>query len=219
MFTSEKILHCEPAELLGDWHPLVSQLGSTEGLVEFAAVAQRLRVGAIEHEAGLCEFLRRYTRDLLLPAELPAIQRAFGHASRNELRELIAFDREQALCSALRDFTSASRRVGQEQLRRLKPLRDQRFIQRYLLAVDEGRAEAWHTLVYGVTLAVYSLPLRQGLLHYGAETLRGFAQLACRSVSISERVLRQMLEERFAELVPAVDALLSIESGEFLRTV
>jgi hypothetical protein len=41
MFTSEKILHCEPAELLGDWHPLVSQLGSTEGLVEFAAVAQR----------------------------------------------------------------------------------------------------------------------------------------------------------------------------------
>jgi urease accessory protein UreF len=219
MFTSEKILHSEPAELLGDWHPLVSQLGSTEGLAEFAAVAGRLGLAAVGHEAGLREFLTRYTGELLLPVELPAIRRAFGHASRNELRELIAFDREQALDPALRDFASASRRVGQEQLRRLKPLRDHRFVQRYLLAVNEGRAEAWHTLVYGMTLAVYSLPLRQGLLHYGAETLRGFAQLACRSVSISEIVLREMLDERFAELVASVDALLPVETDNFLRAV
>ncbi len=219
MFSSENILQCEPAELLGDWHPLVAQLGSTEGLAEFAAVAHRLRVGAIAHEAGLREFLKRYTHELLLPYELPAIQRAFAHTNGNELRELIAFDREQALSPGLRDFASASRRVGQEQLRRLKPLRDLRFIQRYLLAVDEGRAEAWHTLVFGVTLSVYSLPLRQGLLHYGAETLRGFVQLACRSVTVSELVLQQILEERFVELVAATDALLPVENGEFLRTV
>jgi urease accessory protein UreF len=219
MFSSEKVLRCEPAELLGDWHPLVSQLGSTEGLAEFAAVAVRLRVGTIEHEAGLREFLKRYTRELLLPYELPAIQRAFEHADGNELRELIAFDCEQALSPGLRDFASASRRVGQEQLRRLKPLRDLRFIQRYLLAVDEGRAEAWYTLVFGVTLSVYSLPLRQGLLHYGAETLRCFVQLACRSVTVSELVLQQMLEERFVELVTAVDALLPADPETFLRTV
>ncbi len=219
MFSSEKVLRCDPAELLGDWHPLVSQLGCTEGLAEFAAVANRLQVGAIEHESGLREFLGRYTNELLLPAELPAIQRSFVHASRNELRELIAFDREQALSPALRDFASASRRVGQEQLRRLKPLRDQRFIQRYLLAVSEGRAEAWHTLVYGVTLAVYSLPLRQGLLHYGAETLRGFVQLACRSLSVSELAIQQMLDTCFVELVPAVDRLLPSEGAEFLHAV
>jgi urease accessory protein UreF len=219
MFSSENVLRCEPAELLGDWHPLVSQLGSTEGLAEFAAVAHRLRVGTIEHEAGLREFLKRYTHELLLPHELPAIRRAFDHANRNELRELIVFDGEQGLSPGLRDFASASRRVGQEQLRRLKPLRDLRFIQRYLLAVAEGRAEAWHTLVFGVTLSVYSLPLRQGLLHYGAETLRGFVQLACRSVTVSELVLQQMLEERFADLVTAVDELLPAGAGEFLRTV
>lgn len=219
MFSSDKILQCAPAELLGDWHPLVAQLGSTEGLAEFAAVARRLRLGAIEHAAGLREFLQRYTAELLLPQELPTIRRAFSHASHNELRELIAFDREQALAPALRDFASASRRVGQEQLRRLKPLRDHRFIQRYLRAVNEGRAEAWHTLVYGVTLAVYSLPLRQGLLHYGAETLRGFVQLACRSVTLSEVVLQEMLDERFIDLKGAVEALLPAEDGQLLRTV
>ncbi len=219
MFTSEKVLHSEPAELLGDWHPLVGQLGTAEGLVEFAAVAKHLQLGAVEHASALREFLKRYTAELLLPVELPAIRRAFDHASRNELRELIAFDAEQKLHPRLRDFTSASRRIGREQLRRLKPLREQRFIQRYLLAVDEGRAEAWHTLVYGVTLAVYSLPLRQGLLHYGAETLRGFVQLACRSVSVSEVVLQQMLDERFVELVAATETLLPAAGDGFLRTV
>lgn len=219
MFSNQQVLRSEPAELLGDWHPLVAQLGTAEGLVEFAAVANLLRLGAVDQEPALREFLKRYTAELLLPVELPAIRRAFEHASRNELRELIAFDGEQKRHPQLRDFTSASRRVGQEQLRRLKPLRDQRFIQRYLLAVDEGRAEAWHTLVYGVTLAVYSLPLRQGLLHYGAETLRGFAQLACRSVTVSERVLQQMLDERFLELTAAVTALLPAPEEGCLRAV
>lgn len=218
LFSRHTVLRCEPAELLGDWHPLVAQLGSTEGLVEFAAIATRLRMESIDQAPALREFLRRYARELLLPHELPAIRRAFDHAAANELRELIAFDGEQGLSPALRDFASASRRVGQEQLRRLKPLRDQRFIQRYLRAVDEGRADAWHTLVYGVTLSVYSLPLRQGLLHYGAETLRGFVQLACRSISISERLLNQMIEERFVELAATVEQLLP-EEATLLRTV
>ena len=43
-----------------------------------------------------------------------------------------------------------------------RPLRDQRLVQRYLTAVEQGEAQGWHTLVYGLTLAVYSLPLRQG---------------------------------------------------------
>jgi hypothetical protein len=116
MFNSEQVLRREPAELLGDWHPLVSQLGSTEGLVEFNALAQLLRVGPVDHETSLRSFLDRYLQALLLPVELPAIQRAFNHAAGNELRELIAFDREQSLDPLLRDFSSASRRVGQDAL-------------------------------------------------------------------------------------------------------
>jgi len=54
------------------------------------------------------------------------------------------------------------RRVGQSQLKRFRSLRDHRLVQRYLKAVGEGRAHGWHTLVYGITLSVYSLPLIQG---------------------------------------------------------
>jgi len=219
LFTNEQILGREPAELLGDWHPLVSQLGSTEGLTEFASLANMLRVGSIRSEGTLREFLTRYHEQVMRPVELPAIRRAYFHACGNELRELIAFDQEHAPAPELRDLGSASRRVGQTQLRRLKPLRDHRFVQRYLRAVDEGRAEAWHTLVYGVTLAVYSLPLRQGLLHYAAETLRGFVQLACRSFEASELLIKAMLDERFALLVAELERTIPEDVDTRLRIV
>ncbi len=57
---------------------------------------------------------------------------------------------------------------------------------RYLAAVESGEAHGWHTLVYGLTLAVYSLPLRQGLLGYAQQTTRGFIQAAARSLELSE---------------------------------
>jgi urease accessory protein UreF len=219
LINNEQFLKHEPAEFLGDWHPLVSQLGSTEGLAEFASLADLLRIGSIVSESTLHEFLIRYQTELLVPVELPTIMRAYTHACGNELREMIAFDQQQHLNPAFRDFGSASRRVGQAQLRRLKPLRDHRFVQRYLRAVDEGRADGWHTIVYGVTLSVYSLPLRQGLLHFSAETLRGFVQMACRSIDASESVLNTMLDERFATLVAEVEKTLPVESESPIRLV
>ena len=217
LINNEQFLKHEPAEFLGDWHPLVSQLGSTEGLAEFASLADLLRIGSIDSESTLHEFLIRYQNELLVPVELPTIMRAYTHACGNELREMIAFDQEQHLNPAFRDFGSASRRVGQAQLRRLKPLRDHRLVQRYLRAVDEGRADGWHTIVYGVTLSVYSLPLRQGLLHFSAETLRGFVQMACRSVEASESALTAMLNERFSELVSEIEKALPDSADSPIR--
>ena len=62
-------------------------------------------------------------------------------------------------------------------------MRDQRVVQRYLQAVEGGQANGWHTLVYGLTLAVYSLPLRQGLLGYAHQTTRGFIYSAARMLA------------------------------------
>lgn len=214
MFTIEQVLKSEPAELLGDWHPLVEQLGSAEGLAEFAALVRAMRLRSIDHAGALNDFLVRYQEELLFPLELPAIVLACEHAGRNELRELIAFDQAQEHPPQFAGFAAASERVGRAQLQRLKPLRDLRFVQRYLRAVEDREARAWHTLVYGVTLSVYSLPLRQGLLHYGCETLRGFVQLACRGMSVSELVLREMLNARFQDLVRRSEELVAATAGD-----
>jgi urease accessory protein UreF len=107
---------------------------------------------------------------------------------------LIAFDQQQADESTLKPFARASRRVGQAQLKRLRPLRDQRLLQRYLRAVDETLAHGWHTLVYGVTLSVYSLPVIQGLNSYEKQTLLGFMHAVSRTLRLSEADCRDLLD-------------------------
>jgi urease accessory protein UreF len=99
----------------------------------------------------------------------------------------------------------ASQRVGAASSRNCG-LRDDRFVQRYLQAVEEGQAHGWHTLVYGVTLAVYSLPLRQGLIAYAHQTTRSFIYSAARTLQLSERACRAIFEDTNAGLPEAVKA-------------
>lgn len=198
----------DAAEWLGDWHPLAEQLGSADGLVELGSVSAQLQVRPVKDVPSLRRFLRNYHTQILLPLELPPIQTAHGHVLRNEVRELVAFDQHLSKEQVLQHFASASRRVGQAQLQKLRPLRDERVVQRYLQAVETGQAHGWHTLVYGLTLAIYSLPLRQGLLGYAHQTTRSFIYSAARLLRLSEFQCRELFENACASLPQAVEALM-----------
>jgi len=199
----------EPSEMLGDLHPLLDQLGSLEGLLTLGAVSAALRLPPVDDRSSLELFLQAYQSNLLLPVELPAIEQAYTHTTRHEIRELIALDRQFGDEARRTPFDQASRRIGRSQLARLRPLRDQRVVQRYLNAVDAGEAHCWHTLVYGLTLAIYSLPLRQGLLNYGRQTLRGFIRAAAPALQISEEETFDLLDRISAPLPATVERLLN----------
>jgi hypothetical protein len=164
--------------LLGEVHPLLQQLGSCDGLTDFG--------GYDELMAGASEVLVRF--------ELPTVVQAHNLAARNEARELIALDAEVARQAVPPAFASASRRVGQGHLQRLRPLRDQRVVQRYLNAVDNGEARGWHMIVYGITLAIYSLPVRQGLILYARQILEGFVRAAGQPLQLSALNCQQLIE-------------------------
>ncbi len=185
----------EPADVLGRNHPLVEQLGSVGGLVSLASVSALLRVGPVDGVGALRRVLRRYQNEVLWPVELPAIQRAHRHASRNQLRELLRFDRQLGEEPTLRQIGEPSRRVGRLQLRRLRPLRDVRFVQRYHAAVEAEQAHAWHTLVYGVTMWLFYLPLHQGLQGYARQVTRGFIRAAGARLRLTERECQCLFQE------------------------
>ena len=208
MVKSTQLALNDAAEWLGDWHPLAEQLGSVDGLLTLASVSSELELPPVHDAASLERALREYQQHILLPIELPAIQAAHGHASRNELRELVALDQQLQQQPVLQRFASASRRVGHGQLQKLRPLHDQRMVRRYLHAVDIGLAHGWHTLVYGLTLEIYSLALRQGLLGYAHQTTRGFIYSAARMLQLSERQCRRLFESLCAALPQAVEDLL-----------
>lgn len=211
MNPSQTILNANEAEILsGDFHPLLDQIGSAEGLALVGVVNASLVLEPTHDFTGLKRFLENYRTQLLVPLELPLICQAFAHASRNEFSELISLDQQQAHETRLEMFVSASKRIGKVQLRRLRPLRDQRGLQRYIRAVDAGEASAWHTIVYGVTLASFSMPLRQGLLNYSARVLSGFVQSSGGFDRFAQLDCETLIEENLAAIPPEIDrALLS----------
>lgn len=208
MWAERQTLATDPAEWLGQWHPLAVQLGSADSLVGLAALTSALNLPPIADLPTLSQFIRCYNERVLLPVELPAILRAFNHTARFELRELIAFDLGLAQSPELQPFAEASCRVGRAHLESLRPLHDDRFVRRYLCAAEEGRANAWHTLVYGLTLSVYSLPLRQGLASYAAQTTRGFIQLGVTGLNCSEADCRALFDDVWGNLHKETGSLL-----------
>ena len=212
MVPGKNIAPVSPAELLGDAHPLLEQLGSTEDLALTGSVVSALEFGSVTDLPTLRRFLDRYRAEILIPIELPAIVAAHQHASRGELRELLALDAKLAGERVIRRFAQASCRVGQRQLGRLRPLRDQRVVQRYLTALEDGRAGGWHTLVYGLSLAMFSLPLRQGLQNYAEQTLHGFTLGAARPLRLLPSDCDTLLAEYFSAVPQAITGALAAQS-------
>ena len=204
-----KSVPSSPAELLGDPHPLLDQLGSPDDLALTGTVTAAFDFQRVSNLPALRSFLEAYRGQILTPIELPAIISAYGHATRGEVKELIALDQRLGKESAMQKFAMASCRVGQRQLSKLRPMRDQRVVQRYLTAIEDGQARGWHTLVYGVSLAMFSLPLRQGLQHYIDQTVSGFIGSSAKSLRLAEADCDALLSEQTSHLPSLLAAALS----------
>lgn len=182
----------ESSEILGEYPALLRQLGP--GGDQSVPTPRSPWRRPVTNEAELAAFLHRYRAEILSPLELPTILRAAELTRSNQGRELIELDRSLSKEPGLRDFADASRRVGRTHLRRLRPLHDHRALQKYLAAADEDQVQPWHTIVYGITLGIYSIPLRQGLVHYVERTLSGWVDAITVNGS-SEALLESLLRQ------------------------
>lgn len=170
----------------GDLSGLLRQLGAGWSLVAFEAGAEAGLLEPPSNRQELADRVAAYQEGVLLRHELPAIHRAFYHASRRETRELVELDQSVGL-HLPPTITPVSRRVGRAQLARMRPLTDDRVVQRYLHAVSDGQAEAWHPVVLGLTLAVYSIPVLQGMIAFERQSLAGFLEAAARPLGLPQQ--------------------------------
>lgn len=195
----------------GEFSGLLNRLGSLD--LEFVrSIKPSLQV---IDERSLQSFLREYASELLFEVELPSICKAYTHAVRYECRELIELDKRLALDPRMQRFGNASSQIGRPHLFNLRPLRENRLIQRYLAALDAGEVYAWHTLVYGISLSIYSVPLRQGLLVYSNLVLDGFANAAAGRLSISASALHNIVDEITSAVPKRIDSLIRTGDGLF----
>ncbi len=198
-----------------DTRPLTEQLGSADELTTLSSVACSHQLTKVHSLGTLREFLVRYREHALGPLEYRQIYAAYQLASQNHIRELLALDAQLAADPSLREFQLASRHVGKRQLNRLRAMKDLRLVQRYREAVNEGQAYGWHTLVYGIILSTYSLPLRQGLLHYGRQTLGGFIASATRTLDLPNDATLELQVELNASLPKLIEETVRLNGSAF----
>lgn len=195
-----------------DLSELREKLGSADDLATLGGSAFSHLVADIRSPADLRAFLRQYQTQVMFPLEMPAVFEAYRMAASYQGRELVALDRQLRHDPALRPFAEASQRVGRNQLRKLRPLKDLRCVKKFDEAVQRGEASGWHTLVYGIFLSIYSLPLRQGLVHYGNQTLLGFVEAGARHLGLTLGEIQALHEEASAAIPEWTEHILRTSS-------
>jgi len=178
-------------QMTGDPRILTSRLGSP-ALVHADTGLGSVPTGLPTTPETLRAFLEAYRDEVLSSKELPAMLLARELAFSGKARELIALDQEWGMTAATLRFAEASVSVGRRQLGRLRPMQDVRVVQKYAQAVESGVAQGWHVIVYGIALAVFSVPTRSGLLHYAQQTLGGFLDSAPTSSRLTEATKREI---------------------------
>ena len=101
----------------------------------------------------------------------------------------------------------------------MRGLKTERVVTRYWDAVHKKEAHGWHTVVFGVVLAVYSIPLRQGLNHYGQQTIRGFLEAGAASLRLHAPEINELESSLLAGMPQLVERTLASESDNQFRCV
>jgi hypothetical protein len=144
-------------------------------------------------------WLAHHRDEIIAGNEWPVVAEAWRLASTGQSQGLVDLDRAWGGRGTPGE---ASLRVGQRQLSRLRPLRDSRVVQRYLDAVESGRAHGWHPVVFGVWLAVFGVPLRQGLVQYAEQILVGLLESVPASPSFPDAG-RERIRTEIAAAIPS----------------
>ena len=177
------------------------------------ANSQPFDIEAVSDLRGLRLFLDRYERDILRPIELPAVLSAYWFANRGQFLELLELDAELSANASLMPFAEASLSVGREHLRLLKPMYDQRMVQRFRKCVVAGEARGWNPVVFGIFLSIHSVPVREGLVQFGTQLWNGFVNGAQKSCRLPDGECTELLGDYLDRLPGRIEEVITHSMG------
>ena len=191
-------------------HPYEAQLDALESVLCSTTLTQALGAAPLRSVTDLGLLLERYRTTVLEPIELPAIARAHREAAQGRALELIELDKEFAgQHPEWLLLTPASTRVGRDYLTRLRPLQDERTVQRLIEAVRFGRTPGHHLTVFGLTMAIFSIALRQGLAEYAQYALEAVVATAAGKLKLTQLDRDTLLARSQACLPKAIERMVA----------
>ena len=191
-------------------HPYEAQLDALESVLCCSTLRQTLGDSPLHSVTDLGLLLERYRTTMLEPIELPAIARANREATQGRAMELIELDQQFAgQHPEWLLLTPASTRVGKDYLTRLRPLQDERTVQRLFDAVRYGRTPGHHLTVFGLTMAIFSIAQRQGLAEYAQYALEAVVATAAGKLKLTQLDRDTLLARSQACLPKAIERMVA----------
>ena len=187
-------------------HPYEAQLDALETVLCADTLGKMLGTGPVRSAADVGQLLGRYQTQMLEPVELVMIAKAQKLATQGRAKELIELDQQfGGDHPEWLHLTPASTRVGRDYLKRLRPLQDERTVQRLINAVKADRTPGHHLTVFGLTMAVFSIAQRQGLAEYAQFALEAVVATAAGKLKLTQSDRNLLLARPQAQLTGMVD--------------
>src|ERR1700683_3549879 len=125
----------------------------TGGYAHSYGFEQTVRLGIVRDEVSLSPYLDRHLWPALIHFELPVIRFAQQAALNHDMPALIELDACVDATKTARELREASRATGRRRLEALLASDTSALLRDYERAVDEGRTQGHHAVVYGIGLA------------------------------------------------------------------
>ena len=191
-------------------HPYEAQLDALETVLCTDTITQALGLAPLQSIADLEIMLERYRTTLLEPIELPAITHSSRLSARGHADELIALDQDFAgMHPEWLLLMPASTRMGSDYLNRLRPLQDERVVQKFIESVKYNRSPGHHLMVFGLTMAVFSIARRQGLAEYAQFALEAVVSTAAGKLKITQEERATILARAQTHLPQALNRMVA----------
>jgi len=184
----------------------------TGGYAHSYGFEQVVRLGLVRDSESMAHYLENHLWPALIHFELPVVRFAQAAALAENETALLELDACVDATKTARELREASRATGRRRLDALLDTGPSPLLTSFAHAVDEGRAHAHHTVVYGLGLAQF--PQQALLTSWAFQNLSAVCLSAPKILRIGQNAAQRILTGSLAHLEDNVALSLTVSRDD-----
>jgi urease accessory protein len=178
------------------------------------ALETYVQEGLVYDRASCQQLLTTLCHNALGPCDIVFCRAAYHHAMADDLEALTALDRLLNAHKVARELRQESQHTGKAFLRASLALTSTPLLQRYLQAIQAGRASGHHAVAFGLVAQCLSLPAESAIHAYAYNVIAGLVAAAIRLVPLGQSDGQRLLHDLAPTLIEAAQTYRNLTPDE-----
>jgi urease accessory protein len=180
----------------------------TGGYAHSYGFEQVVRLGLVRDADSMANYLEKHLWPALVHFELPVVRLAQAAAFKNDEEALIELDACVEATKTAHELREASRATGRRRLHAFGATEASPILMSFAHAVDEGRAQGHHAVVYGLGLA--ATPQRALLTSWAFQSLSAVCLSSPKLLRIGQDAAQRVLTAALSSMEEKVADSLTV---------